>query len=98
MSLSLVPESFELVERSTDPDFGMPMAIVARRKVDFEERVTVWKLVRHENGWYNAGFFTSTKNCFIPDREGRRKGLKLSTSRLDNILRDFAIYGESNLL
>jgi hypothetical protein len=95
--MSLVTDQFEVVDKGIDPDYGLPMVIVARSKFDFEERLTIWKLVQHPNGWYNAGFFTSTKDCFIKDTH-RRKGLKLSTSRLDNILRDFATTGESHLV
>lgn len=69
------------------------MVLVAREKIDFEQRVTIWVLVQHPNGWYNAGQLLSTGR-FQTDPH-RRKGVKLSDSMLDNTLLDFATQATS---
>jgi hypothetical protein len=91
--MSLVPERWGLVGTGYDED-GLPMVLVAREKTDYTDRWTIWRLVQRPNGWYNTGQYISS-NLFR--RTPEPKGVKLSDSRIDNILRDFATQGESAL-
>lgn len=89
---SSVQERWGVVGRGTDPDTGFPMCLVAREKWDTETRRTVFKLVKRSNGWHNTGQYIS-KNRFRKSPE--KNGAKLSTSRLDSVLRDYAEQGYS---
>jgi hypothetical protein len=97
--MSLVPERWEFLGWSVDDETGYRIAYVAREKTDFERRLTVWKLMKRPNGWYNMGQWLST-NTFRSHAFGGKvpkhcRPLKLSDSRIDFLLRSFAEHGDS---
>lgn len=97
--MSLVPERWEFLGHSVDDETGFPVAFVAREKVDPNRRLTVWKLMKRPNGWYNMGQWLST-GTFRAHKFGGKvpkhcRPLKLSDSRIDNMLRSFAEHGDS---
>lgn len=82
------PEKWDLMNRGIDPETGFPICHVRRQNLGAEKRATVWKLVQYPNGWRNVGQFLPGFPGFRPCLE--RKGVKLSNSRLDLILRSYA--------
>lgn len=88
--MSLVTERWDRVGEGIDADEGLPFVLVARIKNDGQERVTIWKLIERPNGWYNLGQYISA-NLFR--RYPEKKGVKLSDSRIDTILREYAMQG-----
>lgn len=88
---SQVPEAWEFVGRGKDPETDLPMVMVARQKYDGQhDRMTIWKLVQRTNGWYSVGQFIS-KGVYRKFPE--TNGVKLSNSRIDQILLSFATKG-----
>lgn len=85
--MSLVPERWEAIGKGTDPESGLPMVFVAREKTDFERRLTVWKLVKRPNAWYSVGQWISQGRW---RRFPETNGVRLSDSRIDQILRSYA--------
>lgn len=92
MATSYHPETWALLNRSVDPE-GREMCHVRRVILDQDSRNTVWRLVKYPNGWRNVGQFLPGFNSFRPTPE--RNGVKLSGSRTDTVLREFAEYGYS---
>lgn len=88
--MTLVTERWEKVGEGIDADEALPYVLVARIKNDGEQRVTIWKLIQRPNGWYNLGQYVS-KGVFR--RYPERRGVKLTDSRIDCILRDYATQG-----
>lgn len=83
----MVPERWELVGKGRDIETGLPMVLVAREKEDPRLRMTVWKLLKRPNGWYSVGQWISKGRWrSFPETNG----VKLSDSRIDQILLEFA--------
>lgn len=91
MNTSHLPESWDLMNRGTDPVTGQPMCHVRRVKHEATDKVTVWRLVLYPNGWRNRGQFIPHFQGFRPTPE--RHGVKLSNSRIDLTLKSFAEHG-----
>ena len=85
--MSLVPETWHLLTQATDPDTGLPMALVARQKHSVTDRLTVWKLAKRSGAWYNAAQWVS-KGYWRTYPE--KNGVKLTDSRIDRMLKQYA--------
>lgn len=98
MITSNLPEAWNLMDRGIDRESGHEMCHVRRITFDGQKRATVWRLVKRTSrngivGWYNVGQFLPNFNGFRPAPE--RHGKKLSNSRTDLTLIDFAEQGYS---
>lgn len=83
--MSLVPEEWNRISRTTEN--GRPACVVARQKTDVTQRLTAWKLVKHGDVWYSEGQWISEGRY---RRFPEKRGVRLSDSKLDKILRDYA--------
>lgn len=93
MITSYSPETWDLMNRGTDSDTGLPCCHVRRVTRDAITRSTVWRLIRRPNGWYNVGQYIGSLGGYRPAPE--RYGVKLSGSRTDLTLFEFAERGYS---
>src|SRR4051812_20898432 len=96
-SRHMFPEEWELMHAGTDPDLRLPVAYVARRTHDVEDRLIVFKLIKRLNGfWYNYGQFLSLGRFRVTDdpRSDRTRALRLTDSRTDRLLRSMADDGQ----
>lgn len=85
---SLVPERWSLIAKGTDPESGLPMALVAREKdYNVDKKLTIWKLVQRSNGWYSVAQWVSKGYWRVfPETNG----VKLSDSVIDRTLAKLA--------
>lgn len=91
--MSLVTEKYEIFGQETDHETGDPVVYVARETLINPAKLTVFKLMKRRNNWYNAGQFLSQGRFRTHDfaaRSDRFRPLRLSDSRTDTELRRLA--------
>lgn len=77
-------EKWERVRSAVDAH-GRPVVFIARRRNAGYPRLTIWRLVKHRNGWYSSGQWIS-KRVWRNFPESAGKGVKLSDSPTDRRL------------
>lgn len=98
MITSYHDEAWRLMDHGTDRETGLPMCHVQRLINDGSNRYITWRLIKRTSrngivGWYNVGQFMT--GCERFRRSPEKHGKKLSNSRTDLMLINFAEKGHS---
>lgn len=91
MLVSLVNEKWEYTAKGVED--GCPVVYVAREKYDYATRLTIFKLMKKNDVWYNVGQWISKgqfRTHHFGSSDAKVRPLRLSDSRIDVKLRKIA--------